>query len=1035
MKKLVTALIIVLPLVLLIALFAVTGIVRISADIPATGIVINNKGEDGVLFFDIADYNVPLFESDLGIEVLPRIASNRDYTLKITDVNGVDPSNIVVREENGAFSLNGVGIAKLTYTSRDGGYSDSVLFNVTTSGPLSYTPVITDNKGNSYGLEPSSETDYKLTLISGDYALSGIYTPASVVSVSAKFTSSDNRIVNFTDANGHFKAVFGGNAVITMTVDGARGPLVKTVAVNVIPSGDVTIDGCNAVNDTPHIKAPLGVKNVSFGVQSASGLNKDNIEIQGADLQSFSVSPVSGIDGAFNVTLNLATPYTDETSVRYTLSLDGIKYDFYVDYTNRGFGIYSPSTPSGNGDIIIIAGANVRLTVACNPYRADINYAWSISEQENIAIYSSDNDSCVLQANSAGETVLKVTWTEYDGDGNVLSSSTETRTVKSIDGYSSMLFAENADTYGLGGLAIASRCYKDGELAQNVYVSKFKTYGRDGQTSTVENIEFFSSDNSVATVSFDGTNVTICAISDGDVTITAKWKYGDMFCLNPATLTFRAVNGVAVNSDESIRQAFGSGLAAVLTEDIYLGENLFEQTPDGGRKPKYADDVMREKLLQYTGELPTTGDWKYYENLGMSKPTVRYCLDITQNLYGNGHFISAQYITYMLDGTDTSYDFAVFKGPVDFVATNPDGIKLASVKGQDNIVFLARKDGVRIENVVLKGCDDETLYEDGAINLSLLNNMGTTLEIMADVSLNRSRVMNGRTVVRIFGRDGINEKDAVDADLERINANIEGCILQNAREFILKIGTNRIIRGDFKNPDPSLLDADGNEYDAYNSAACDAYVNDEYFMSNYVLTDVTLKDSLLRTSGLFAVGMESHFSGLMLADSVKVLLPFDGWYDLAGTSYPASLRLVGDVVIADWKSIASVDSSTLIETNGAQDSMAFLSLDISAMLKTVQEYGGKKYENLIAKNNGEQFAHGGIAFYGGGKNYSVLDMSEYTFEQMNNYNINLDILTNSSDIMVQKQGLLLPLAAGMHDFRFVMFDANSNFGYDEQTKL
>lgn len=74
MKKLVTALIIVLPLVFLIAVFAVTNIAKISTDIPATGINITNKGDNGVFAFDIADYTSPMFESDLGVEVLPYVA-------------------------------------------------------------------------------------------------------------------------------------------------------------------------------------------------------------------------------------------------------------------------------------------------------------------------------------------------------------------------------------------------------------------------------------------------------------------------------------------------------------------------------------------------------------------------------------------------------------------------------------------------------------------------------------------------------------------------------------------------------------------------------------------------------------------------------------------------------------------------------------------------------------------------------------------------------------------------------------------------
>ena len=236
----------------------------------------------------------------------------------------------------------------------------------------------------------------------------------------------------------------------------------------------------------------------------------------------------------------------------------------------------------------------------------------------------------------------------------------------------------------------------------------------------------------------------------------------------------------------------------------------------------------------------------------------------------------------------------------------------------------------------------------------------------------------------------------------------------------MKIGTNRFILGDKETPDPSLFDEDGNEYDGYNSTACDAYIDDDYFMSNYVLTEVTLKDSTLRTSGMLSIGLESHFSGKMLAGDPKALFMIDGWYNLAGTSYPAVLHLEGNVEINDWKDVRSVDSSTIVEADTSQDELAFLALNVSEMLKAVQEFGGEKYSGIMKVENGQQLVHGGIAFYGGGKNYSVLDMSKYTGRSLKNYNINLNILQKSSDTLLINQGFMLPLAAGTHDFRFIL---------------
>ncbi|MCM1306346.1 MAG: hypothetical protein NC037_05250 [Bacteroides sp.] len=1017
MKKLVTALIVILPIILLIALFAVTGIARIAAQIPATGISIANKGEDGIFFFDLADYKYPMNEKDLGVEVLPRIAHNRGYDLTITDLGG-KATDVVTRGSDGSFSLNGTGLTKLTYTSKDGGYSDSVLFNVTASAPLSLMPTVSDADGNAYELEPAEDTDYKITLTSGKYTLGALYEPSSVIFTHAKYQSANSQILAFSDTNGHFNARFCGNTVVTVSADGAKGPIKKTIEVTVVPSAETTIDGL-AADNVAYIRAPIGSKALTLGIQSALNLSVEDISIFGDNVANFNAVAVDSVAGAFNVRITLNNVSANAKTERYTLSLGGRNYDFFVDYANRDFNVYAPANAKGKGEIVLPVGSHTTLTVASNPHSRNIEYDWSIDDQAAIKIISENGGECTLQSNGAFGATLYIEWTEYDENREIVASGIITREVTSVHAYSAIVFAENADSVGLGGLAVASDGYdEDGNLVAYEHESKLRAYGKSGTLADIYDMEFSISDPSLASVRFEDSKLFVSALGDGDVTITATWKYGALFGIAPASFTFRAVKGIAANDDESIRRAFAQALPVVLTGDVYLGENLFEKTASGGRAPKYEPTIMREKLLSYTNELPTTADWTYYKNMGFSRPSVRYCLDVTADLHGNGHFISAQYITDMLDGTDTLYDFAVFRGPLDFVATSTTGIQLASVKGQDNIVFLMRTDGVTVDNAVLKGCDDETLYDGDEINLSWLNYVGTTLEIMADVNLTRSRVMNGRTVVRIFGRDDV--QGDPDVQSEKINATIDGCVLQCAREFILKIGTNRVVLGDLKNPSPFLFDANGNEYDAYNSPACDGYLYDDYFMSNLVLTDVALKDSTLSTSGMLSIGIESRFAGLMLAGDPKTIFRIDGWYNLAGTSYPAALHLIGNVVINDWKDVRSVDSSTIVEADTSQSSLAFLALDVSQMLKTVQEFGGDKYSDITTLKGGKQLVHGGIAFYGGGKNYSVLDMSGYTGKAMKNYNINLNILLNSKDKNVSNQGAFLPLAAGVEDFRFIL---------------
>ena len=78
--------------------------------------------------------------------------------------------------------------------------------------------------------------------------------------------------------------------------------------------------------------------------------------------------------------------------------------------------------------------------------------------------------------------------------------------------------------------------------------------------------------------------------------------------------------------------------------------------------------------------------------------------------------------------------------------------------------------------------------------------------------------------------------------------------------------------------------------------------------------------------------------------------------------------------------------------------------------------------------------HGGICFYGGGKNYSEVIVNNQDLLQ---FNVNLSILakgltdseSNEDDVYAFQQGTFLPYAAGSEDFRFMMYTSNGNHSY------
>lgn len=1034
MKKIVTALMVILPLIFLIALFAITSVTSITADIPATGITITNKGENGILSFDIANYVAPVTEEDLGVEVLPYKAKNRKYSLAITDANTGEDTSIISLSEDGSFALNDVGMARLTYTSDDGGYTDSVIFNVDSSGILSYEPVIMDAMGNIYPLDKGTSTDYSVDLKVGNYTLKGAYYPETAINVQPKYASADNNIVKINEYNGGINAYFASKTTISMSVVDAYGKDVKkSIEVNVKKpsSTPATVNGkalSTTIANAPSVVAPLKTKSFTIYVDINGVTNTEDLSVtcvRFADVYKRNITETGGY--ALDVTLQEAVDSEQDVTVK--VSANGADYYFKVAFTDYKFSVYAFGNTDGQSDIVLLDGSTTNLAVTCEP-ETNIEYVWSIDNEDIATIETKSDASYSIKALKSGETTLKINWQKVENTAVVASGEIVKKLVVSKP-YTSLIFNESVANHGLGTQAIASHKYDaDGNIVPYSYsATLYNASSSQEVVTSFEDVELTSS-SSIAQIVTSDTGIQINIKGNGTVKITAKWKYAERFNAKEASFTFTAVDGVMVETYNQLVDAGKKGKQIVLANDIYLGENLFNVKDDGTKEAKYSSDEMRAKLLSFTTEINTTFDNQYYKNIYGDdyQAKVRYCYEFTNNVYGNGYMLNAEYITDMIGNTGTLHSYAVFRGPLNFVAANLSGTDVASVKGQDNISFLIRTKDITLDNIVLAGCDDEALYNtDSQLELSYLDYVGTTLEVMEDATIKNCRVKNGRTVVRIHGKYGIDLDSEVNVSQEKINVTLDGCRLQTAREFILKMGTNRLKR-DFVSADsagPSFYDGNGNEYKNYNSKACDNYINDTYFVDNYVLTDVTLKDSTLSTSGLFSVGIESHFAGGMLHSGGTYNLP--GWYNLAGTSYPAILHLVGNVVLDDWKDIDSVDSSTLIDTNiqSDQQNLAFLKLNVGEMLKMVQT--DSNYSSIVYNNGGKSYVHGGIVFYGGGKNYSILDTSEYTFEAFEQYNINISILSNSSDSVLGKQGDLLPLAAGSKDFRFVMLNANSSY--------
>ena len=125
----------------------------------------------------------------------------------------------------------------------------------------------------------------------------------------------------------------------------------------------------------------------------------------------------------------------------------------------------------------------------------------------------------------------------------------------------------------------------------------------------------------------------------------------------------------------------------------------------------------------------------------------------------------------------------------------------------------------------------------------------------------------------------------------------------------------------------------------------------------------------------------------------------------------------GEVWINTWKDVDKVDSTSLIDVRipnvGGSEALAMLELNLGQMIKDVkanpEEYPA--LQNITASYDGKDYVHAGIAFFGGGKNYCVVEFADGAsgmVDDMNPHNISLGMVNKG----------FLESAAGSEEFCF-----------------
>lgn len=1002
MKKKIIALIMIIPIVFLIALFSVGKVAGVYADIPVTGIQITTQNEYGFIDVDVADYDPIAFLA----QVQPVNARNQKYSFEISGVGGDEAPDGFKIIDGKLHIDNVVGKVKITAISAEKGFKDSVIVSAYSTKVLKIEPFVNDE---------AKENGDTIMINGGEESLfSAKLYPADLAGETCVFEEiGDNRILKVNAATGVVKALCSGETKVKiscpMGVDGSE--IIINVKVNV----DTKSKGfaVNGESDNAAVVLQNKAKVAKLYVESEEDLTPEEVGAA-VNFPDAEVSVKQLSNKKFELTLTFKQEFS-ETTVKGNVG----ESNFSINFTKYTFDVLTSYYKGGPDGDEIKQKNNTKVTyVAYSESDDDADVKFEIIDGADVITLEQHGQFATITATKRGFAKIKIT---AEHDGKVIKEIE--KTIRVVPNVYSMEFADSAKEYGIENiLTIGGKNHKGRPDTRTIFVRVVTEAGAETFTDEFMNVAF-SDDNSLFSckaqpaTNADAVSAEIRATGTGLTTLNAELKnYNQYFGTNIcAKIRLRAVkDGRNVGNYEELKTVTEAGHIVVLTSNVMLGVKN-----DG---TAMNEDELKKDVKKFT----TTYDKTYLDNIDENDENkkVQYLIEFKNHVYGNGFEMNADKFTQCNDATGLP---KIFKGPLNFVA-----ISSASVKGQDNISFLVRTDKVLINNVVLKGCsDDSLLEEDGQFNLSKLNYVGTTLEIAKSAKLLNSRVSNGRTVVRIFaggstmGSPVVEKESAFNVQDEKINVHIESCVLSNAREFILKIGSNRALKQKDE-VQRFLFDANGNKYLPYD----ESNKTDKYFNDNYLINDVTLKNSVLETSGLFSVGMETHFSGEFLLGGTITT-----WKDCAATSYASALRIVGDVKMLDWKNLSNVDSSTLIEVTG--DANPWLSMNVAEMMKEVAKVKSE-CRDIILNVGGTEYVHGGIAFYGGGYNYSYLDLTRANDEtkQFGVYDVNISVLENSKDENIRNQGKMLPMAAGAGDFRFYLYNNKSsrNLSWQESIK-
>ncbi|MDY2851524.1 MAG: hypothetical protein SOV55_05345 [Candidatus Borkfalkiaceae bacterium] len=577
-------------------------------------------------------------------------------------------------------------------------------------------------------------------------------------------------------------------------------------------------------------------------------------------------------------------------------------------------------------------------------------------------------------------------------------------------------------------------------------------------------VKITSSDN----IEYDEKKETVKIKTSGDAYITFSAEEDD---ISPYTVSFKVVkDGVNVytyNDLLNCTNRSASGEIIVLRKSFQsssfmntaLGKEnnveLFGNRTNNG-KFSFKDEIYSFKTkynheyIDKWNEFAKT-DGKYSEITDMIKVGLR----VRKDLYGNGYTINLHNLTYPYETVTTSDGQEVpsltsdnlFRGPLPFYTLgDPNELPLITAYGQDNVGVYIDGDGVTVNDVIIKNCDDVN-------SLKKLETTGTVVDVDGDnVTIKNSTLSNGKNVLRSFSSE---------------NFTADNCLLMHSQNFLFVTGSN-----EYKKANESEVKtfADGNGTETNETVAAylkkggagDAVLKEylgnipkekeENYRNALKLIQKGLADESVKgeykgstvlnncqfyDSGISSIVFESLFDGPFLyskaptdlSDLFAQLFPALP-ENISGTSYPVKVTLAGDTSFYDYKNIETMDISGLINENistilkelagdgslggiiGDVDVSKYdINIDLIFPLKNYVRSAAKK-RNVSYVSGEKEVTNIPVAYYGGGMNYSTI---EYARDYKNR-----DAFTNEAEVDIMDTYLKMSAAEGARTYYNMM---------------